>query len=85
MKHKWVAGLGDYQGGGAPTIWCVASPSEEELRDYLLSRDWEQILKLPRRNGYAPGINTLWVKKLPKEDIAEADTRPFEIRHPGDI
>lgn len=56
-----------WRGEGAPTLWCVAAPPEAALREYLQSRGWTHLLNLPRRIGYAPGVNTLWIKEFPKE------------------
>ncbi len=67
VKERWQADVASLYGGGAPTIWCVAAPGEDKLRDYLKSHGWTHLMNLPRRNGYPPGINTMWVKGLPKE------------------
>jgi hypothetical protein len=67
VKHLWQAGIGNMKGAGAPTLFCVCSPGEDKLQAYLKDRGWTEMMNLPRRNGYGPGINTLWIKEFPKE------------------
>jgi hypothetical protein len=66
VQNWWKAGVGNMKGAGAPTLWCVASPGEDELREYLRDREWTEVMNLPRRNGYGPGINTLFIKEFDK-------------------
>lgn len=67
--HAGLVKVGSALGpmGGAPTLFCVTSPNEPELRTYLEAHGWTKRFEMPRRVGYGPGNNTFWTLTFPKE------------------
>lgn len=55
------------EGAGAPTLWCVTLPEEEDLEVRLTNLGFECAFEMPRRRGYPEGDLALWTKTFPRE------------------